>query len=384
MSKNRPADVKYGDGSIRVRQRKDGVQRYQARWHDGVQWRSNTFATQDDAEDFLRKRSRAVRSGRYVADDDVTLLHAIDEYLERAPKQRDWSSNTRASYGSVRDMVATQQIGKTRVSEITTRQCQSWIETLAKKYSAARMVVIRAVVNGALNECRRLGIIDVNPMQGVRMSSPKKRDYVIWTAAQARQALQLSKRHNLMHAYYMVALNTGMRPGELRALLWSDINLDTGSITVSATMTRTEDYSPARGTTTKGKRSRRISISADVVSALKAHALDQKKRQLQAQHWNKEGYVFDRGNGSVIPQQTVARWHTNFCKTHNLPECRLHDLRHSCVTILLEAGVDIMVISEMLGHKTVRTTQDVYAHITDLQLRNVADVMQSVLAEKDA
>lgn len=378
---NKKADVRFGDGSIRERIRKDGGVSYQARWHDGLKMRAKTFhGSIEQAEDFLRQRGRDVRTGKYVADEDVTLLQAVDEYLERAKVDRDWRTNTQATYRSVRDVFAEYPLAKMRLSDITTRHCQLWKNEMVKRYSPSRLIVVRAVVSGALSEAQRLGTIQINPMNGIRWPSPERREYSLWTQDQGREALLQSK--GVLHTYYLVAMMTGMRPGEIRALLWTDINLDTGIIKVSSTMTRGVDYSNVRGDTTKGGSSRSVVITEAVIETLRAHKADQNTRRLRAEHWHNAGYVFDRGNGGPMPQQTIWRKHREFSARHGLPICRLHDLRHFAATAMFHAGVNIKVISETLGHKTVRTTEEVYAHVDEKQQREVADLMGEVLSLK--
>lgn len=378
MSKNRPADVKYGDGSIRVRERKDGGISYQARWFDGLQWRAKTFhGSIEQAEDFLRLRGREIRTGRYVADEDVTLLEAVNDYIHRGRSR--WRTSTYAAYITIRDMLAKHQLSKTRLSEITPRQCQLWIDAMAKDYSASRMTVIRAVLNGALREALRLGVIHNNPMNGVRLPSQKKRDYDIWTPEQAKRAIAESVGKPILHVYYTLALTTGMRPGELRALTWDNVNLADGTITVAHTITRNEAYTPVLGTTTKSGRTRTIAISDGVVETLRAHRRTQVERQLKAEHWSPMTFVLDRGNGNFMPQQTFAKAHKRFCESVGLPVCRLHDLRHAAATMLFQAGVPIKVVSEILGHKSVTITMDIYAHVTETHKREVADTMAAVL-----
>lgn len=380
-SKRQGADVKYGDGSIRIRERKDGGKSYQARWFDGLQMRAKTFhGSIEQAEDFLRQRGRDVRTGKYVADEDVTLTNAIDDYLRRGESR--WRSNTRAVYRSIADQVAEHTIGKTRLSDITPRQCQAWMDELSKKYSPSRLTVVRAVVNGAIGEAMRLGVTQSNPMQGIRMPANKKREYSVWTPEQASRAIELSEGIEPLHTYYIVALTTGMRPGELRALMWGDVDFENGRITVARTMTRGDGYEPIIGATTKGGRSRKVTVTDEVMDALRAHKRSQNERRLKAEYWHTANLVFDRGNGSPLPQQTLAKAHRAFAHKHGLPECRLHDLRHAAASILFQAGVPIKVISETLGHASVTITMDIYAHVDESQQREVAETMRSALALK--
>lgn len=377
----RRGDVRYGDGYITERKRKDGSTVYQARWHDGNGWRAKSFnGSIHLAEDFLRSRQRDIRTGRYVADEDVTVLQAIDDYLKRGASR--WRGSTRASYGEVRDRVSEHTLSRVRLSDLTPRQCQHWIDDMVKVYSANRMIVMRAVVNGALRESMRLGVIHSNPMSGVRMPSPRKREYDVWSPEDAAKAIDLSRDDHLLHTYYVVALTTGMRPGEIRGLQWGDIDLSRGRMTISRTQTRNEFHSPIVGTTTKGGRARKIVIPSTTVDVLKAHKARQNERRLSANRWYNGDMVFDRGNGEPLPQQTIMRRHKEFTDAHGLPACRLHDLRHTAASLLFQAGTPIKVISDMLGHASVTITMDIYAHTDEAMQREAASTLEALVTKR--
>lgn len=380
-------DVKRGDGWIQERSRKDGSLAFVARWREdhpkrGPVWKAKTFDTMDAAEHHLYEIGRAKRSGRYIPDDRRTVTDMVRDYIRRGG--RVWKANTVATYTTILTNVIAPAIGDVRVKELTATRCQHFIDAVSRQYSPARVELIRAVITGALKEQVALDAIPKNPMAGVRMPKKTKTERQMWTPAHVAAVMRVVKVDPMLHAYYAVALTTGMRPGEIRALMWDDIDLDAGTVTVRRSITRAENYRPVIGDSTKTGRIRTVAIPPRTVAALKRYRVSQSERRLQAGAWATESVVFDRGDGHPIAQQTFARKHERVIALAGVPHLTPHGMRHVAATLLLEAGVDIKIVSDTLGHKNTDTTRDIYQHVGDELKRTAADVLGAVLGEEDA
>lgn len=374
--------IRRGDGYITERTLSTGEARYQARWHDGERWRAKTFRVMEDAEDHLRDIGRKKRRREYVPDAEYTLLDVVDDYLERGASR--WKPNTVATYTTIRDTVIDDAIGRQLVTELDPRRMQRWIDGLSRTYSPSRIDVIRALATGALNEAMRLGVIRSNPLTGVRMPKRQHKTHTVWSADESAKALDASRDDPLLHLYYIIAVTTGMRPGEIRALKWVDIDFDRKLLTCRRTMTRDANYSPVVGDTTKTGRARVIALPEMTVEALRDHRRAQTERRLSHHAWHDGDMVLDRGNGAPLPQQTIFRKHRDLIAATGLPACRLHDLRHAAATMLLEAGVDVKVVSDMLGHANSAITRDIYQHVTETMQRTAADTLGDLVGRKHA
>jgi integrase len=170
-------------------------------------------------------------------------------------------------------------------------------------------------------------------------------------------------RDDKLYALYVLAVTTGMRQAEIISLQWRDINLEDGKLTVNRSVYNGL-ISPPK--TTSGRRT--IRLSKLTISALKAH------RTQQAQQGISE-WVLSTSVGTPISCHNLHnRSWKPLLKRAGLPHStRFHDLRHSCITLLLSKGVPVKVVSEMAGHADVSITLSVY--------QSVLPDMQSLSAE---
>lgn len=384
----RTGDIRRGDGFVTERPQRDGTVRFQARWREddpqrGVVWRARTFTTREAAEDHLRQLGRDRRAGRYVPESRLTISGLVEEYLERGRHR--WSASTVAAYRQLAASHITPHLGSRRVVDLTPRMVQSWIDTLVRSgLSASTVNNARIVLSGACKEATRLGVIGANPVAGVRIPKRARVTRTAWTREEAATVLETVRDDVLLHAYYLTALTSGMRPGELRALQWGDIDTARGTIHCQRTMTRDERFSPIVGTGTKTGRTRHIAVPQETVAALALVRREQLARRMAAAAWHDTGLVFDRGDGRYLPLTTLDRWHRDVIARAGVRPIRLHDLRHSAATLLLEAGINIKVVSEILGHASITTTLDVYAHVSEDLQREAVELLTGRLVRERA
>lgn len=157
-----------------------------------------------------------------------------------------------------------------------------------------------------------------------------------------------------------MAIYTGLRPGELVALRWEDIDLDAGTLQVKRARSGGEIREPK---TPKSRR--RIDLAPSAREALKAH----RKRQLEermerAGLWEDNDLVFPSNVGTHLDQRNLSRAFKAALRRAGLPETfRLYDLRHTCATLLLSRNVHPKYVQELLGHASIALTLDTYSHV---------------------
>jgi integrase len=128
-----------------------------------------------------------------------------------------------------------------------------------------------------------------------------------------------SRANDLFGALYTVALATDMRPVELRALQWKNVDLERGIIQGRATISRDEDQSEQIVARTKRGPGRAVAIGEAVVHKLRWHKAGQAERRLAPSDWQDHGLVFDRGDGHWLYQSQWLRRHKDLCEQADVP-----------------------------------------------------------------
>lgn len=373
----------WGEGTIRERTNRDGVISYQARYWEVIpgrvpKQRSKTFPTRDGAEDFLRETMRAKRDDKYRSPSSMTLSDLITEHIDRSSTRL--SARTVLTYRQRQRKMIDPTIGTRRLTALTPLDLQRWIDGLSRqKFSPSTIHAAVAVVMSALREAALLGITDRHLGTGIRRPSLGKPRSTTWTEAQVKQVLAATRDDELYGALYHVAIVTGMRPGELRALMWDCVDLDRGVIIVRRTITRNEAGEEIIGGDTKTGKDRVIAIAASVVARLKWHRARQRERQLASERWEKMNLVFDSGSGHWLWQSAIKRYQDDLCERLEIPKIRLHDIRHTTATLLVEQNIHAKVISDILGHSSIDITMDRYSHpsteVQRLALNRLSDLV---------
>lgn len=231
-----------------------------------------------------------------------------------------------------------------------------------ESYLSTRMVQsIHAVLRNAVECAVREEIIPRNVAKLVTISVPSYKVNRGLTTEQARRVLK-SSREDRFHALYVLALCLGLRRGELLGLRWEDVDLDTGALEVVQSLQRVGGE--LRFVSPKTDHSERtIPLPQLCLDALKEH----RKRQLAERSdawpdWEDHGLVFPSRRGTPMEPDNLRRSWGAVRKAAGLGEMRLHDLRHTCVSLLLDLGVPPHIVREIVGHSDIEVTMTIYAH----------------------
>ena len=176
-----------------------------------------------------------------------------------------------------------------------------------------------------------------------------------------------------LHALYVLAIDTGMRQGEIFGLHWADVDLKAGAVAVSRTLIEVRgEIEPGEPKSAKGKR--RIDLSRATVDALHEH-----RKRMFAEGRSASPWVFcDSEGGALRKSNFLRRSFHPLLKRAGLPHCRFHDLRHCSAVLMLSQGVHPKVAQERLGHSQISVTMDTYSHVLPSMQRDVAAIAARV------
>jgi integrase len=344
------------------------------------------FPTRRACEDALRLVVDRVRGGDYAESGSTTLEGFVDRWLTATcPTVR---PTTAASYDAMLRHHVVPHIGDVKLVKLTALHLSSlYGELLASGYQKGRTArglsptsvrYVHRIVNRALGDAVRWGLIARNPAANVDPPRAATAEMSTWSAAEVRSFLE-SVNDDRLVAMWTMLCTTGMRCGEVLALRWEDIDLEARRVAVRRALVEVDGYE-LHFSEPKSARSRRsVKLDSDTGRLLASHRIRQLEERLVNGIGGKPDLVFTRPDGSPLQPQHVSQAFEDRSRRAGLRRIRLHDLRHTAATLALEAGIHPKIVSERLGHSTVQLTLDRYSHVVDEMQEAAADLLGRVI-----
>ena len=163
-----------------------------------------------------------------------------------------------------------------------------------------------------------------------------------------------------MHPFWSLALESGLRRGELLGLRWRDVNWERGTVHLQQEVVALRGVPVIQEPKTPESR-RTVRLPAQVMAELKRHKAGWAERKLQAAEWADHDLVFCTASGKPTNPAHARRSFDRIVARAGVPNITIHGMRHCHAVRLLRAGRPVKVVSERLGHKDVTTTLNVYA-----------------------
>lgn len=161
-----------------------------------------------------------------------------------------------------------------------------------------------------------------------------------------------------------VATGTGLRLGELLGLRWEDVDVDRGLLVVRQQAQQVGQELTYGKPKTRTGEDRMVPLVGWVPEVLQAIREQQDaQRQAWGEAWQETGLVFTAQDGAGLLPQSVSKAFARLVVAYKLPPLTFHGLRHTCASVLLQAGVPMPVVSRMLGHSSIGITVDTYGHL---------------------
>ncbi len=342
------------------------------------------FATKKEASAHLITQLSADAVGDFVEPDALTLgAYLTDTWLPSLAGE-ELAANTRRAYSThVRERIVP-VLGKVPLQKLTTRDVTR-LSTHMATTPGKRGHVLAAgtrhqalvVLHKALGAAVRDGYIRQNAAHGVKRPKVRRRQMSTWTAGELRTFLDSTKDTRLYPLWRLLA-QTGMRRGEALGLLWSDVYLESGRLSV-VRQRKANGYEVEEGHL-KHDKPRPVPMDARTTEVLRSQAA----RQLaEAQEWGAAwtdcGHVFTREDGTPWHPDRVTKLFDQAVKAAPVPRIRLHDLRHTWATLALRAGVHPKIVQERLGHATIAITLDLYSHAMPDMQEDAAELVASLV-----
>ena len=230
---------------------------------------------------------------------------------------------------------------------------------------------VHAVLQAALKQAVKERLIPYNPCENCRIPSKDKKEMTILPSEKIGRYLQEAEKYGVLPMFYL-ELVTGLRKGEITALLWSDLDIQNKTISVSKQYVKNPNGELTLSRPKTETSVRKVSIPQEAVDLLIAE---------HGKH-PENPYMFPSpATGEMYYPDSVVNLHKKILKDAGLPHIRFHDLRHTFATLALQNGVDVKTVSSMLGHYDAGFTLRTYTHATRQKQDEAAQTMGSFMAQ---
>ena len=215
----------------------------------------------------------------------------------------------------------------------------------------------------ALEKAVQEGLIRVNPAVGCKLPPKKAREMQVLTREEIQRFLIQAKAEGYFELF-LLELTTGLRRGELLALQWDDLNLETGELQINKQAYRTKEDGLLISQPKTKSSIRTVSLPQPLLTILKEYKEGVNSRWMFPSPLKEDS--------PLDPAYIRTRLHL-ILEHAQCKQIRFHDLRHTFATMALGSGMDVKTLSSMLGHVSAATTLDIYTHITDDMQRAAAE-----------
>lgn len=211
-----------------------------------------------------------------------------------------------------------------------------------------------------------------NPVKSVKR--PKKQKYraSFYAAEQMKEMLSAIQAEPLGPAIVVTAVY-GLRRSELLGLKWDSVDFERKCVTIRHVVSKFSMV--VEKDDTKTEESHRQYPMPPIIERIFSDALknESKNRKLFGDAYQENNYIFKWDDGHPYSPDYVTRKFGKLLKKYDMPPIRLHDLRHSCASILLESGHNLKDVQSWLGHADIQTTGNIYGHLTNEHIKTVGE-----------
>lgn len=310
----------------------------------------------------------------YIENKNITLEEWLKEWM-KVYKKPYISPRTYQGYVE-KSKTILEHLGNMQLQKIELYHLQKFISDLQNEGKSPKSLrhyysILKMCFDDAIM-CRH---ISLNPTRNLKLPSMRRKELNIMTKEEQLVFEGFMKKYRMGTAY-IVLVNTGLRAGELSGLTWKDMDFENKALYVRRGMqkitTYDDDFNKVKRerkvTDVKTENSYRVVPMLDKVVRI----LQEYKEKVQAEQeelaelgegFKEDDFIFKTKYNHPITSEYLRKTCQGICKSNNFRKVGIHELRHTFATRSIEAGIDLRVLQEILGHASYSTTADIYVHI---------------------
>lgn len=323
------------------------------------------------------ERGQPTPSGRAT----LTVSEYADGWMRDHLAARDITPGTRRGYRHSMRAYVLPVLGGLRLARVRATDAERVDARMqGAEYAAETRKLAYRVMSMMFDTAVRDGLIAVNPAGGLDRPASRRTRQPRYTAEELERLYAAIKGARILETVVPLMLWTATRPGEALALRWEHVDLEARVLWVQATLAVDEGGRVYRKPDPKDHEPRPVPLVAGAIAALKAQRAAQRAERMAAgEAWADSGLVFTTPLGGLVDDRTLRRRYQPLVKAAGLTGS-FQSLRRSTATLLIDAGVPLPIVSEILGHSSGRVTQAHYVTVSVDAMRTALDAMGDRLA----
>ncbi|MBE5948646.1 MAG: site-specific integrase [Lachnospiraceae bacterium] len=343
--------------------------------------------TREEAEDLLQKSLAEFVLGTFVPPSQMTLENFIyEEYLPKYCKP-----HVKAT--TYKDYIMTSKyickvLGKYKLHVVTTTMIQEFINDLVVKSSLSErplshrtIVDIRRDLSIFMRKAVELKYITSNPVDGTKIPRPRKNLDEEKTVILSREEVQKLLKYvkgTPQECWYSLIIDGTLRRGEALGLTWDDVDFENSIIKIRKNWV--EGYEKLELTTPKSYSSiRAIKLTEKTMKLLRREKARYKECKFKTPDFENSNRVIFMDNGKPWLPKSFYRKFKRTLSDAGLPDISLHALRHTGISLQIEAGANVKAVSTRAGHSDTQITSNIYTHTTKAMEQATVDIMSAIL-----
>ncbi len=330
-----------------------------------------------------KERERAILTsldkGTYMAPVKLTAGELFQTWFETYAKAK-CDLRTREGYESIIRQQLAPAFGHLTLREVSTEKVEAFYTRQLERVSGNTVWHYHRILSEILRYAVAKGLMARNPCDGVMNLPAYKKAQMRTLVPMELDALNAPTDDDYYYAPIYLAVNTGLRQGEVLALRWRDLDLDMGTITAARSLYKRKGLTVFKEP--KNHKARMVALTPKLILFLKQYkALREEVYKEQDRTLGLDDLVFTSVRFDTLNPSVLSHAFSRMARKAGLAHVRFHDLRHTFASLSLRQGVPLKVVQEALGHYSMSFTADLYVTIIEGMQREAMDRLNETMPD---